>query len=163
MQTNLRDLDEDLKKILIMYILVLSIGVILGLLYVSNLTESSSKGIVNNIKGDEQFKDEFTENIDTGKTVNSLLMTTHNHILGFAFIFLSITLIFNYNTVIKGKFKKFLLLEPFISIILTFGSFWLIKFVNPNFYMLTIISAVILYASYFIMAGVSLFDLVKTR
>lgn len=161
MKTDLRYLNKDLKSILVLYIIVLTIGILLGLLYISNITDSSTQGMVNNIKGNEELRDEFTEDINLGKSVNSLLMTTHNHILGFAFIFLSITLIFNYNTIIKGRLKRFIIIEPFISIILTFGSFWLIKFVHPSFYLLTIFSAILLYGSYFLMAGISIYDLLK--
>ena len=39
----------------------------------------------------------------------------------------------SFNSLIKGFWKSFLIIEPFISIIITFGGFFIIRFVNTDF------------------------------
>ncbi len=93
------------------------------------------------------------------KPISEMLITTHNHILGFSFIFFITGMIFYFNSIISGFWKSFLLIEPTISIVITFGSIWLMRFVHEDFVYLTILSSVILYLSFFIMAGVSAYEL----
>ena len=61
------------------------------------------------------------------KTFSDLVSHTHDHIITFAMIFFSIGIIFYFNSTIKGFWKLFLMLEPFLSIIITFGGFFFLK------------------------------------
>lgn len=93
------------------------------------------------------------------KPAAEMLITTHNHLFGFAFIFLSIGLVFYFNSTLTGAIKKFLLIEPFISAVITFGSIWLMRFYHDSFVYLTVLSAIFLYSSYFIMYFVCIYEL----
>ena len=123
-------------------------------------TSLSPEGAAERFRGSEELlEDDFDIKENYPKSLSEMLMTTHNHVIGFSFIFFTAGLIFYFNSTIKGFWKNFLLIEPFVSIILSFGSIWLMRFIDKSFVYVTIISAVIMYLSYFVMVAVSVYDL----
>lgn len=160
-QINLTNLPSQLKKFLIFYLIVISLGVTLGLVYVADTTSMKQNGIVERWKGSPQSGEEIPEQYEKG--FSEMLMTTHNHIIGFSFIFLQIGFIFYFNSIIKGFWKSFLMIEPFVSIVFTFGSIWLMRFYSTQFVYLIIISAVTMYTAFFVMVIFSIYDLAKKR
>ena len=73
-----------------------------------------------------------------------MIQTTHEHVNSFAIISFMIGVIFYFNSIINGKLKTFLMIEPFISTIITFLSLWLIRFINTSF-ALNILSSTLMY------------------
>jgi hypothetical protein len=132
-----------------------------GLIFLKYTTKYTPKGAAQRFNGTniEQELADFDIPENYPKPISEMLITTHNHILGFAFIFFITGLIFQFNSIINGFWKSFLLIEPTISIVITFGSIWLMRFVHKDFVYLTILSSVILYLSFFIMAGCSAYEL----
>lgn len=161
MNIKLTELDRALKYFLITIIFVLTIGVSTGLIYLFETTNYSPTGTVQRFSGSQMIEgdNEFEIPEYYPKPISEMLITTHNHILGFSFIFFIIGIIFYFNSVIIGFWKTFLLVEPVISVLITFGSLWLIRYVDTNFVYLTIISSTVLYISFFIMAGTCIFEL----
>lgn len=159
MNNKLYQLNNDLKKILFLFVFTLTVGVTVGVFYLQVTTELTPDGTVSRYKGDiaeEEF--EIPENYP--KSISELLLTTHNHIIGFSFIFILLGLIFYFNSIINGKLKMFFIIEPFISTSVTFGSLWLVRFVHENFVYLTIISAVLLYFSFYLMSFITMYELI---
>ena len=161
MKFKLHDLDKTLKYFLIAIIFVLSTGMVTGLIYLNYTTNYSPDGAAQRFNGSDELnsEDEFDIPDNYPKPISEMLITTHNHILGFSFIFFIMGIIFYFNSIVKGFWKSFLLIEPTISIVITFGSIWLMRFVHKDFVYLTILSSTILYLSFFVMAGISLFEL----
>lgn len=134
MNINLRTIDKSLKLFLTVYIIVLILGVSIGLSFVRLTTSMTPKGTVERFRGSEEINNndfEIKENYP--KPISEMLLTTHNHILGLSFIFFTIGIIFYFNTVIKGFWKIFLMIEPLISVVVSFGSIWLMRFVHKDF------------------------------
>ena len=163
MKISLNKLDKTLRSFLTMYLIILTIGVSLGLYFVSHTTQMTPEGAVERFRGSAgNTNDEFEIPESYPKPAGEMLTTTHNHVIGFSFIFFTTGLIFYFNTVIKGFWKKFFLTEPFVSILITFGSLWLMRYVHPSFIYLTIVSSLIMYLSFYVMAGASLVSIWKT-
>lgn len=158
MNQKLFQLNSDLKKILFLFVFTLTIGVSVGILYLSQTTNLSASGTISRYNGDT-VEDEFEIPENYPKSFGELLLTTHNHVISFSLIFILLGLVFYFNSVITGKLKTLLIVEPFISTIVTFGSIWLVRFWDENFIYLTIISAVLLYTSFYIMSFVILYEL----
>jgi hypothetical protein len=158
MNIKLSSLNNGLRKILIAYLFTLTIGVIIGIIFIKQTTHLSPEGAVERFNG-SQVESELEVPENYAKSISEMLMTTHNHVISFSFIFGSLAVIFYFNTVIIGFWKKFLTIEPFFSIILTFGSIWGMRYLHPDFVYLTIASSTILYASFFVMASVSFYEL----
>lgn len=161
MNVSLSELEGSLKFFLISFLIALTIGVLVGLAYLNYTTDYSSEGAIERFKGSEAkiLTDEFDIPETYAKTISEMLITTHNHVIGFSLIFLPLGLIFYFNSIITGPLKKFLIVEPFFSTVISFGSLWLVRFVSNEFIYLTIISAVLIYSSYFLMTGISLYEL----
>ncbi len=161
MSFKLFELDKTLKNFLVAILFVLTTGLGTGLIYLNYTTDYTPKGATQRFNGTNiaQGIDDFDIPEYYPKPISEILITTHNHILGFSFIFFITGLIFYFNSIINGFWKSFLLIEPTISIVITFGSIWLMRFVHEDFVYLTIISSAILYLSFFIMAGVSVYEL----
>ncbi|MBU1680728.1 MAG: hypothetical protein KKD86_18045 [Bacteroidetes bacterium] len=160
MDIKLHNLDRGIRNFLSLYLLVILIGIIVGLLYLKFSTSLAAEGTITSLNGNEERAvAEMDVEFKFPKSVAELLVTTHNHIFGFAFMILGVGIIFFFNSTVTGKWKMFLMLEPLISTILTFGSIWLVRFVDSSFVLVTIISAILLYASLIIMIAVSIYDL----
>ena len=151
----INSLNKNLKKLLIYYLFTIGIGFSLGVLYVYLNSEFSNTGMVEQYVGNN---DEWEPKLP--KTLKDLVSHTHEHITMFSIIFLSLGLIFSYNSVIKGFWKSFLILEPFISIIITFSGFFIIRYITTTFSYVIIISSFLMYIFFYIMLFVCLYELI---
>ncbi|MBF0432156.1 MAG: hypothetical protein HQK83_12805 [Fibrobacteria bacterium] len=154
MNYSIYQLDPLLKKLFFMIVLTLSVGVLCGLGYLYHTTNMTAKGTVVRFNGSQPLAsdDEFDIPTEYPKPLGELLLTTHTHILSFSLIFTVMGVLFYGSTLIHGKWKLLLITEPFVSTLLTFGSLWGVRFVSANFVYVTIISATLMYMSFFIMA-----------
>ena len=156
----LYQLNKDLKIFLSIFLIVLTVGVSLGLVFLFNITSFSSKNVTERlIENENNIEEDFGIDESSAKSTGELLMTTHNHILGFSFIFFFIGIIFYLNSIITGFWKMFLIIEPLISTLVSFGSLWMIRFYGEGFIGLTIVSSVLIYTSFYVMVIISLFEL----
>ena len=151
----LQTLDKNLKKILIYYLITLGVGFSLGVLYVYLNSEFSSSGMIEQYLGNN---DDWDPKLP--KTLQDLVSHTHEHITMFSIIFLSLGIIFLYNSTIKGFWKRFLMIEPFLSIIITFGGFFIIRYVTTTFSYIIMISSLLMYICFYVMLFVSLYELI---
>ncbi len=157
MNLSLIEFDSTIKNFLTIYLLVVAIGVLVGLTYLGITSNTSKKGIVeryngSNIESELDIPEQFP------KGIGEMLVTTHNHILGLATLLLSLGLIIYFSS-INNKLKNILMFEPLVSLLITFGSIWLVRYVHNDFVYLTIISAVLMYSSIFLSIGISVYEL----
>jgi len=114
---------KEIKSLILVFIIVLSVGFYGGLSFVNNTTSMSSSEIESHYLGNEN--DEAAEVMKFKKSEGEILTVVHNHILSLSVIFFMLSLILA-TTSINKKFKYFLMIEPFLSIILTFGGIYLL-------------------------------------
>ena len=155
---HLRKLPVEIKTVIFCVVLNITIGVSIGLYYVGNTTHFSIEGTNEHFIGSE-IMDEFDIPEKYPKPLSELITTTHNHIISLTFIFIIIGGIFFFNSIITGKAKYFLIVEPFISILITFGGIWLVSFGFHFYSYIIIISGILMYLSFFIMVGSILCEL----
>ena len=154
----LHQLPKAIKCLLMLTVLNLTAGIGVGLYYVSNTTHLSPEGTTEQFRGssvDNNF--DIPENFP--KPISELLTTTHNHIISMTFIFFIMGGIFSFNSIITGFGKSFFIAEPFFSILATFGGIWLIRFIDSSFSYLVMVSGILMYLSFFIMAGTIIYEL----
>ena len=125
MQLNgsLQTLPKDVKLLIGVFIIVLSIGFYTGLLFVGETSSVNPNGIEEQYLGNEA--DEDAGIMKFKKSDKEMLALVHNHVLSMAIIFFLVGLIL-YTTKLNKKLKLFLMIEPFISVILTFGGLYLL-------------------------------------
>ena len=154
----LYQLSRVIKILLMLTVLNLTAGVSIGLYYVSNTTHLSLEGTAEQFRG-SSVDNNFDIPEKFPKPISELLTTTHNHIISMTFIFFIMGGIFYFNSIITGFWKTFFIAEPFFSILATFGGIWLIRFIHSSFSYLVMVSGVLMYLSFFIMAGAIIYEL----
>ena len=154
----LKDLDQTAKYFLALFLLTISIGITIGLFYVYLTTDLNNQGIVEQFNGSAVQGNDIPVKFE--KPLENMILTTHNHINTFSIITLLIGIIFYFNSIVSGKIKLFFILEPFISILLTFSSMWMMRYFHENFVYLVIISAVLMYTFWYLMIFISMYELI---
>ena len=154
----LYELPRKLKLLCFITVFNLTIGVGVGLYYVGYTTQYSPSGTSEHFAG-SKISDDFDIPDKYPKPFTELLNTTHTHVISLTFIFLIIGGIFYFNSIITGSMKTILIIEPFISIIVTFGGIWLVRFIHPGFSYLVILSGILMYLSFIIMASTIFYEL----
>ena len=158
----LYQLPRAIKLLLMLTVLNLSVGVGIGLYYVSNTTQLSPEGTTEQFRG-SSVDNNFDIPEKFPKPISELLTTTHNHIISMTFIFFIMGGIFYFNSIITGCWKSFFIAEPFFSILATFGGIWLIRFIHSSFSYLVMVSGILMYLSFFIMAGTIIYELSRKK
>lgn len=162
MKIKIYQLPVQLKKMIAALLLSLTFGVLIGLGFLYYTTSYSTKGAIERYNG-SQVSEEFEIAENYPKPISEIFITTHNHIIAFTLIFTVIASIFYFSSIVNNSLKTFLLVEPFISIIISFGSLWLMRFVNPNFVFLMAVSSTLIYLSYFTMVSLILYEIFFKR
>jgi len=154
MKNTLSSLDKSIKILIGLYLIVSTIGVSLGLSYVYLTTQMTPVGMAEQYLGNSN---DWAPKLP--KTFIDLISHTHDHVVVFSIIFFILGLIFSLNSILKGFWKLFLMFEPFLSIVVTFGGFFVLRFVNGDFAYIIIISSLMMYACFYIMVFISLYEL----
>jgi len=125
MQLNglIKTLPKELKLLIGTFVIVLSIGFYTGLLFVSETSSANPNGIEEQYLGNEN--DENAMVMKFKKSEQEMLTLFHNHVLSMSIIFFLVGLLLCI-TQLDKKIKIFLIIEPFISVILTFGGIYLL-------------------------------------
>ena len=114
---------KEIKALLVAFVLVLSLGFFTGLLFVNDTSSVNPKGIEEQYLGNEN--DEVATEMKFRKTEKQMLNIVHSHILSMALIFFLLGLILS-TTQLNYKLKMVLIVEPFLSVVLTFGGLYLL-------------------------------------
>ncbi len=115
-------LPKEIKYFLATFIVVLSVGYFTGLLFVNQTDTTRPSGIEENYLGNEEDVEANVMKFKKGE--REMLTIIHTHILSMSFIFVLLGVIMLF-TKLPTPFKMFLIIEPFFSIILTFGGIYL--------------------------------------
>jgi len=116
-------LPKELKMLIGAFVIVLSIGFFTGLLFVSETSSANPNGIEEQYLGNEA--DENAAVMKFRKSDKEMLTMVHNHILSMSIIFFLVGVLVCI-TDLKKKAKCFLMIEPFVSVVLTFGGIFLL-------------------------------------
>lgn len=112
---------KEIKLLIGSFLVVLSIGFYTGLLFVNETSSANPNGIVENYLGNEDIED--AEIMKFKKSPREMLTIVHSHILSMSLIFFLLGLIVAL-TQLNTSLKLFLMIEPFVSVLLTFGGIY---------------------------------------
>ena len=153
----LKDLDQTAKIFLSFFLITMLIGIFTGLGYIYYTTDMNPDGTIEHYKGSKVLDDEIPEEFP--KPLEAMILTTHAHVNSFALISLIIGTIFYFNSIISGKIKLLLMVEPFFSTLITFLSMWFLRYLNESFVYLVLLSGFLMYLFWIIMVVLSLYEL----
>ena len=123
MNVQLHNLPKSLKNTLVVFLIALAFGYLSGVDLLKHTTDFKSKGVEENVLGNEV--DEYAEELHFKMSERELHGIIHSHVitLGMLFAILSVMLFF---TSYSQGIKSFLMIEPMVSLITTFGGLWLL-------------------------------------
>ena len=142
------------------FVLVLSVGYFTGLLFVRQTDSVRPDGIEENYLGNEEIEDAKVMKFQKGE--REMLTILHTHILSISFIFFLLGGLISITSLPK-KLKGFLMIEPFVSIILTFGGIYFMWKGIIWMKYVVMISGSLMTAVYIFGAGAVLFQLSKKK
>lgn len=111
------------KNFIAAFVVVLSIGYGSGLLFIGQTNSHNPQGMEENYLGNENQEDAEVMRFKKGE--REMLTILHTHILSISFIFFMLGGLVSITSINK-KWKAFLMIEPFFSIIITFGGIYLL-------------------------------------
>ena len=149
---------REVRGLFVCFVLALMIGVSIGLIYVANTTSLTPDNTAEHYRGSET-NDDFDIPEKYAKTLSGMLLTTHTHVISFSIIFFLLGILFSMTSMIKGPWKMVLLIEPFVSFLLTFLSIWGLRYVSANFSMMTMVFGVLTYISFYLISFIILYEL----
>ena len=158
----LHQFPSTLKGLIFSFILVMFFGYAISLSFLNQTTGLNPQGVEENYNGNEE--DENAEIMKFKKSTFEMKTTIHNHLFSMAVILFISGFILNF-TSINITLKSFLMVEPLISLILTFGSILLMW--NGLIWMkyIVILSGILMHLSFLSSLCVSVRELffVKTK
>jgi len=151
---------KEIKSMIFIFVIVLSVGFYGGLSFVNNTTSMQPSGVESHYLGNEN--DEEAEVMKFKKNKREILTIVHNHILSLSVIFFLLSLILS-TTSINKKLKYFLMVEPFLSVILTFGGIYFLWSGILWFKYIIIFSGVLMTLSFVLATGSILYQLLFSK
>src|SRR6056300_1443000 len=116
-------LPKEIKLLIGSFLIVLSFGFFTGLLFVGETSATNPNGIEEQYLGNEGDAD--AQVMRFKKSGQEMLTLVHNHMLSMSIIFFLVGILVSI-TQLGKKLKLFLIVEPFLSVILTFGGLYLL-------------------------------------
>ena len=151
-------LPKPIKIFVFAFLVVLSVGYFTGLNFVRQTDSDTPKGVVENYNGNEENESAKTMKFKKGK--REMLTILHTHILSISFIFFLLGVLV-WGTSQSVRVKSFLTIEPFVSILLTFGGIYMLWLGYSIFSYIVIFSGTLMTLSYVLGVLVILRDLFK--
>ena len=143
----LRQLPKELKLLVLLFLFSMLFGYGASFLILVDQTSLSPTGIEENYNGNEN--NEAADTIKFKKSKFQILTSIHSHVFTLSVIFL-LTGMFAYFTGLPAKVRLFIMIEPLISLIVTFTSLILMWKDMPLFSYLTYLSGAIMHGTFVI-------------
>jgi hypothetical protein len=153
-------LPREIRMLCLVFLAVLNLGYFGGLAMVRDTTAMAPDGIETHYLGNEA--DETAELMKFKKSKSQVLTLVHNHILSLAVIFFLFALMLSM-TEMSIKWKLFLMLEPFLSIVLTFGGIYLVWMGITWFKYIVLVSGVVMTGVLLLGTAILIYQLTNTR
>lgn len=151
---------KEIKLLIGTFLLVLSVGFYSGISFVGETSSFSSQGIQENYVGNEE--DEAATKMKFRKSEKHMMSTIHSHILSMGLIFFALAIIVSTTELATG-FKRFLMVEPLLSVLFTFGGIYFMWKGMLWMKYVVMISGMLMTLSYTLSVGIVFFQLLKKK
>jgi hypothetical protein len=156
MNFHIFSLPRLLKVSLSIFLLALAFGYFSSFDLLSQTTDLNSKGIQENVLGNNE--DESVNELRFKMSERELHGIIHTHVISLSLLFIFLQIIFFFSSAPKFL-KNFLMIEPILSIITTFGGLWLLWLGHIWVKYLIMISGTLMHLSLFVIIVILLYDL----
>ncbi len=129
-----RDVPETIRSLARWAMIVNATGYVVALAFVRHTTGLTAAGAAARYRGAEPSAGAPMDLPMTfPKPVAEMLLSTHTHLLGMAALFVVSGLCLALCSRPSGRWKRFLVIEPFVATLVSFAALWLMRYVDGRF------------------------------
>ncbi|HEU5218722.1 MAG TPA: hypothetical protein VFU23_08680 [Gemmatimonadales bacterium] len=143
-----RDLPRSLRTMAAWLAVVQAVGYTTSLVYVWLTTQLAPSGIAGHYRGTDPGAAEGSMHFE--KSFAEMLTITHTHLLGMAAIFALSGAALALCTTPPERWRRFLIVEPLVALLVSFASMWLMRYADPRFAWLLEISSTVMAATFYV-------------
>lgn len=160
MDFKLQQLPKALRISLSVFLLTLSFGYFSGLDLLKHTTDFKSKGIQENVLGNE-FNEE-AEELHFKMSERELHGIIHSHVITISILFAILSFMVFFTSLPSGL-KSFLMIEPNVSLVVTFGGLWLLWLGHTWVKYVIMISGILMHLSLILLVATLLWQLLLKK
>jgi hypothetical protein len=157
MSTTWRDVPPALRSLARWVVIVQLVGYTTSLVFIWHTTRMVPSGIEARYRGADpetaqgamQFSKSFAE----------MLTITHTHLLSMAVIFVITGIGLALCERVAERWKRFLVVEPFVALLVSFSAMWLMRYADPHFSWLLEASSSVLAVTFYVQSYLILREL----
>ncbi|PCH75217.1 MAG: hypothetical protein COB98_09290 [Flavobacteriaceae bacterium] len=150
---------QEVKLLIGAFVIVLSIGYYTGLAFVNETTNNTPTGIEEQYLGNEN--DEEATVMKFKKKKQAIITLIHNHMISLSVLFFMLSLLVSITSFNK-TLKKVVMIEPFVSILVSFGGIYFMWLGMTSLKYVVMLSGILMTMSFITATFMILFSLVKT-
>jgi hypothetical protein len=133
------------------------VGYTTSLLFVHHTTGLTAAGIASRYRGSDA---ETEAAMQFPKSFAEMLTITHTHLLSMAVIFVFSGLAFALCSRPSEQWRRFLIAEPFVALLVSFSAMWLMRYVDARFSWLLALSSSIMALTFYLQSFFVLRELI---
>ena len=134
------------RKLIAAFVAVSLLGVVVGAIFIEVTTHLTPEGVTAQYRGLSEAQMAQAGEMKFPKSRKELLTTMHNHILGLSVLFVLIAFLY-LHTGRAGSLRLAIATEPILTLIVTFGGLWIVRFLWAPFVYVVILSGTLMIAS----------------
>ncbi|HEY8259014.1 MAG TPA: hypothetical protein VIG08_15265 [Gemmatimonadales bacterium] len=137
------------------------VGYTTSLLFIHHTTGMTPPGVAAHYRGADSTASDAA--MEFPKTYSEMLTITHTHLLAMAAIFAFSGIALALCERPSAVWRRWLIVEPFVALIVSFASMWLMRYVHPGFSWLLSISSGLMAATFYVQSFFVLRELAGSR
>jgi hypothetical protein len=124
------------------------VGYTTSLIFIHHTTGMTPSGVATRYRGAEADSSEAA--MQFPKSSAEMLTITHTHLLSMAVIFVISGLALALCTRPDERWRRFLIAEPFVALLVSFSAMWLMRYVDARFSWLLALSSGLMAATFYL-------------
>lgn len=137
--------------------LVQLVGYTTSLVYIWWTTGLAYRGVATRYRGDEALDPSAA--MQFPKSLAEMLTITHTHLLAMGMVFTVTGASLALCERVPAQWKRLLIAEPFAAVLVSFGAMWLMRWIDPRFGYLLMVSSGLLAITFYLQAFLVLREL----
>jgi hypothetical protein len=134
------------------------VGYTTSLLFIHHTTGMTPAGVAMRYRGSDPEAAEGA--MQFSKSYAEMLTLTHTHLFSMAAIFVFSGLALALCSRPSERWRRFLIVEPFVALLVSFSAMWLMRYLDPRFSWLLALSSTLMAATFYLQSFFILRELV---
>jgi len=139
---------SPLRALVLWLTIVQVVGYSTSLLFVYHTTGMTPPGVASHYRGSDPAGSEAA--MQFPKTYQEMLTITHTHLLAMAAIFAFSSLALAFCDRPSPRWRRLLIVEPFVALLVSFASMWLMRYADPRFSWLLSFSSLLMAITFYV-------------